>query len=223
MKTSPFVNIHCHKLGFGQVVSIENVFVQNRQTYSPNGFYSLGLHPWHILNIPIDFDLDETLIHFSKSDKTLVAIGEIGLDHAIAIPIETQIKVFEQQLLVAQSVELPVIIHCVRAYSELIHCKKRLGITIPMVIHDYYGNEQITKELEKYGFYFSFGKQFYLKNDHAILASKTISLGKIFLETDESDFEIEIVYSLLSKYRNISIQNIKDQVYANYLNCFKRK
>jgi TatD DNase family protein len=223
MKTSPFVNIHCHKSGFGQVVSIENVFVQNRQTNSPNGFYSLGLHPWHILEIPIDFDLDDTLIHFIKIDKTLIAIGEIGLDHAIAIPIETQIKIFEQQLLVAQTFDLPVIIHCVRAYSELLHCKKRLGITIPMIIHDYYGNLQTTKELEKHGFYFSFGKQFSLKNDHAIQASKVLSLDKIFLETDESDFEIENVYSFLSKYRNIPMQIIQNQVYTNFLNCFSRK
>ena len=215
-----FVNIHSHKPDVGQAVSITNVFVQNRREICPQAYYSLGLHPWHISEIAIDFDLEEILNHYIETDTSLVAIGEIGLDRAIAVPFELQTTIFEKQLLLAQSHRLPVIIHCVRAYSELIRCKKKWGITVPLIIHGYCGNEIITKELLKHGFYFSFGKALFQKHKNALEAVTMIPLDRLFLETDNSDFSIEELYQCLSEQLGISLQILKERLFENFQKCF---
>ena len=218
----PFVNIHCHNDDAGQAVSISNSFVQNRRELNPLGLYSLGLHPWNISDISSDFDLEGTLAYFIEKDKSLIAIGEIGIDRAIAIPIELQIFFFEQQLLVAQSYGLPVIIHCVRAYSEIIKCKKKLGITIPMIIHGYCGNMSITNELLKHGFLFSFGKQLLLSNKNAVLALTNLPYERLFFETDNENMPIEDIYKGAADLLKIDLFKLKEIVYENF-NCNFRR
>src|ERR1035437_2048815 len=136
MHLSPLVNIHSHTYELGQAVIIQNVFVQNRRDIVPYKFYSLGLHPWHINSIATDFDAIESLRYYCNTDKNLIAIGEIGIDRSIPIAYDVQIRLFEFQLGIAMEYKLPVIIHCVKSYSDLIHCKKKLKLTIPMIIHD---------------------------------------------------------------------------------------
>ena len=222
MNVSPFINIHTHKAEVGQAVSIENVFVQQRHEIIPQGLYSLGLHPWHISTVVEDFELEKTLNHYITIDSALVAIGEIGLDRSISTSFELQIEVFEQQLLLAESFKLPVIIHCVRAYSDLIRIKKKLGISVPMIVHDYCGNEQITKELLKFDFSFSFGKQLYQNNKNAISALIFVPNQSVFFETDDSQYSIEKVYQCASNFKNISIDIFKNAVCENFTRCFMR-
>ena len=222
MILSPFVNIHCHKTVVSQVVSIENVFVQERRTMFPNGFYSLGLHPWHISGISTDLDVEKTLREYIEADTSLIAVGEIGIDHAIAVPIDVQISIFEKQLLIAQQYGLPVIIHCVRAFSEVIHSKKKFNTTVPMIIHGFCANEHIAKELLKHGFYFSFGKQLLLQNEQALASLRYLPLESVFFETDEGNFTIEDVYGIASNLFNIEMTALKEVIYANFKNCFNR-
>ena len=220
MNESPFVNIHTHRAEVGQAVSIENVFVQQRHEIIPQGLYSLGLHPWHISNLADDFELEKTLNHFITIDSSLIAIGEIGLDRSISTPFEFQTVIFEQQLLLAEAYKLPVIIHCVRAYSDLIRIKKKLGISVSMIVHDYCGNEQITKELLKNDFKFSFGKQLYQNNKNAISALIFLPNQSVFFETDDSSYSIDTVYQCASNFKNISIDVLKNTVYENFTRIF---
>jgi TatD DNase family protein len=220
MQLSPFVNIHCHTNENRHAVIIQNVFVQNRREIVPKGMYSLGLHPWHLNKLQADFDIHELLRYFIKRDKNLVAIGEIGIDRSIAVDVELQMRYFEIQLGIAQEYGLPVIIHCVKAYSDLIHCKKKLKITIPLIIHDYYGNEIITKELLANDFYFSFGKQCMLHNKNAFAALTIIPLHKLFLETDDEGFELIDIYRFASNELNLSIDELTFQILKNFDSVF---
>jgi len=221
MQSLPFVNIHSHKYIFGQDVSIENVFVQERHKKQPEGLYSLGLHPWHITDLPNNFDIISTLEYYIEKDKKLIAIGEIGLDNSISIPFHLQKELFEKQLLIAQQYNLPVIIHCVKAYSELINSKKKLGITIPMIIHGYNGNRIDTTELLKHGFYFSFGKMLMLGNKHSYESSLIIPYNKLFLETDESSFSIVDAYLKMAEFKSVTIDFLLKELYDNFKLCFK--
>ena len=53
-----------------------------------------------------------------------IALGEIGLDKLKGPSMEVQLAVFKEQIALSEKLELPVIIHCVRAWNELVLVKK---------------------------------------------------------------------------------------------------
>jgi len=219
--STPFVNIHCHNGKVGQAVIIQNIFVQNRSELIPQTFYSLGLHPWYS-NQP-DLDVKSLLIKYIESDLLMVAVGEIGIDRSIKIPIDIQIRVFETQLTIAQTYNLPVIIHSVKAYSDIIHSITKCKITIPIIIHGYYGNNEITSKLLSSGFYFSFGKQLMLKNKNALSALKRIPLERMFFETDDEHYLIQSIYRFAALELNLSVKYLKEKICNNYSSIFNNE
>ncbi|MFW5860880.1 MAG: TatD family hydrolase [Spirochaetota bacterium] len=114
-----------------------------------------GIHPWYIS------EKDITRIHDIPSFITgkTVAIGETGLDKKIESPgFALQQSVFEDQVIMARELDLPLIIHCRGAFSELIQSFKRTGISdAGGVIHSYSGNVEVAKQLIPYGMSFSMG------------------------------------------------------------------
>jgi len=114
-----------------------------------------GIHPWYIDELDISKIQD---IPSFITGKT-VAIGETGLDKKIDSPgFSLQQSVFEDQVAMARELNLPLIIHCRGAFSELIQSFKRTGIPdAGGVIHSYSGNVEVAKQLIPYGMRFSMG------------------------------------------------------------------
>jgi TatD DNase family protein len=85
------------------------------------------------------------------------AIGECGSDKRIEIPLDLQQSVFERQF-ASGTYNRPVIIHCVAAFQELIDIKKKLNITVPIVVHGFSKNIQLANAAIIMAFNFRFGK-----------------------------------------------------------------
>ncbi len=96
----------------------------------PFGLFSAGIHPNDAgRNIPNQFDwLEEISKH-----KNCVAIGECGLDGIIDVNDSIQEDVFYRQIELANERNKPLIIHCVRRFSQLIPLKKKAKV--PMIVH----------------------------------------------------------------------------------------
>jgi TatD DNase family protein len=73
---------------------------------------ALGIHPWNVNTLKED-ELDETLRLISNENqkKTTIAIGEIGLDAKYQTIWDKQFMVFDKMLRLAETLQLPVIIH----------------------------------------------------------------------------------------------------------------
>jgi len=73
---------------------------------------ALGIHPWNV-KVLKENELEETLtlIRQQHQKKSVVAIGEIGLDYKYEAIWAEQLKVFDEMLHLAEELELPVIIH----------------------------------------------------------------------------------------------------------------
>jgi TatD DNase family protein len=77
----------------------------------PNLVYpALGIHPWNV-NVLKDNELEETIDFIQKQKGIVKAIGEIGLDYKYETIWEKQTMVFDKMLRLAETLELPVIIH----------------------------------------------------------------------------------------------------------------
>jgi TatD DNase family protein len=77
----------------------------------PNLVYpALGIHPWNV-NVLKENELEETISFIQKNKSVVKAIGEIGLDYKYETIWEKQTMVFDKMLHLAESLNVPVIIH----------------------------------------------------------------------------------------------------------------
>lgn len=213
-----FFNFHTHQFtNQFNILELVNQYPQDFDASIP--FYSIGIHPWYIKEEQIDTDLK--IIEEKLQTKNCLALGECGLDKRIEILLEQQIPVFEKQLALAEKYNKPVVIHCVAAFQEVIEIKKRLKISVPMIIHGFSKNSQIASQLIKEGFYISFGK-YLLKNPDLKAVFQNVPNDRFFLETDTIEENIQQVYDLAGQYKNITIKELQAIISSNYEEVFVR-
>ncbi len=80
------------------------------QTYPDLVYPALGIHPWNV-NYLKENELEETIAYIQSQKGNVKAIGEIGLDYKYETIWEKQTLVFDKMLHLAESLNLPVIIH----------------------------------------------------------------------------------------------------------------
>ena len=211
-----YFNLHTHKFSNqSNILELVNQYPQEFDARIP--YYSIGIHPWFIVEERIEADL--AIIESKLQEASCLAVGECGLDKRIEIPMELQEMVFEKQLLLAQQYNKPVVIHCVAAFQELITIKKKLNISVPILIHGFSKNAQIAKQLVDNGFYISFGKYLLLNKElEAVYIS--VPNNRFFLETDTVEEGIEAVYEFAAKYKGVSVKEIQELVNSNFNEVF---
>ncbi|MFE3870735.1 TatD family hydrolase [Flavobacterium sp. ZS1P70] len=217
-----FFNLHTHKFtNQSDVLELVNQYPWEFDETIP--FYSIGIHPWFIVEERLENDF--AIIESKLQELGCLAIGECGLDKRIEVPLELQQFVFEKQLLLAQKYQKPVVIHCVAAFQELIETVKKLNITVPILIHGFSKSEQLAKQLLENGFYISFGK--YLLQSRSFgteleAVFRNMPNDRFFLETDTVDESLATVYALAAKYKGISVEEIQKQINSNFNTVFNQ-
>lgn len=150
-----------------------------------NIFAAVGMHP-HDSRLMTDADYD-VLRGFAKDDK-VVAIGEIGLDyHYDLSPRDVQKEVFERQLLLADELGLPVILHVREAYDDTreILERNKNHLSHGVLLHCYSGSPEMVKVFDKYDCYYAFGGAITFKNaKHNLEALKVVPKNRLLFETD---------------------------------------
>ncbi len=200
-----FLDFHHHK---PNQIGIYNL---NLEEEIPAGKFSIGLHPKDITeHWKSDF---EKIKEISTSENCL-AIGECGLDGLISIDEKLQSEIFQTHISWAEEIKKPIIIHCVRRFSQILHFKKA---KVPLVIHGFNKKENIGKELLKAGLYLSFGKAA-LDNLSLQKLIEDFPIQRLFLETDNADFEILNLYEKVAEIKSISLENLKTQMWENLEN-----
>jgi TatD DNase family protein len=213
-----FFNLHTHQFtNQKDVLEIVNQYPQEFDDSITN--YSIGIHPWYIIENRVHEDLE--IIERKLKEDNCLAIGECGLDKRIEIPMALQQIVFEQQLALAEKHQKPVIIHCVAAFQELIVIKNKLNISVPMIIHGFSKNIQLANELVKNGFFLSFGKYLIL-NKELELVFNSVPKDRLFLETDTIEQGIKVVYELAAKYRKVELAKMVTIIENNFNTVFKK-
>lgn len=214
-----FINLHTHHHS-NQLNTFELVNQYPLEFHSSIPYYSMGIHPWFIKEATLDQEFE--ILTQKIQDKNCLAIGECGLDKRIDVPLDLQQAVFERQLLLAQHVQKPVIIHCVAAFDELIECTKRLQIEVPIIVHGFSKNSQVANQLIQQGFYISFGKYLFQMPNLASVLNQ-IPEERFFLETDTALQSIEDVYQLVAKSKGISVPALQEKVKQNFESIFNTK
>ena len=102
-----------------------------------------------------------------------------------------------------------MIIHCVRAWEELIACRKAIRPKQPWLIHGFRGKAPLAGQLLRQGFYLSLGYHFQPE------AARLAWPERLFLETDEAAVSIQVVYGRVAEALSIDLQALCDQIQRN--------
>ncbi|TBU76415.1 TatD family hydrolase [Phytopseudomonas daroniae] len=155
------------------------------------GLYAaFGLHPVYLNeHRPEDMQaLQDWLARFHGHEK-LCAVGEFGLDYYLAeLDRERQQALFEAQLALAESFELPALLHVRRAHAPVIATLKRFKLRRAGIIHAFAGSFEEAREYLKLGFKLGLGGAPtwpQAKRLRQVIAR--LPLDAVVLETDSPD------------------------------------
>ena len=144
------------------------------------------------------------------------AVGEVGLDKAHNETFDKQIEVFEEMIRFSEALRKPVIVHCVRAYSEIIEMRKKTKATMPWVMHGFNSSVETMWQLLKYDIYISLGEILYRSENQAVKILKDIPIERLFLETDVSGRDIKDVYAKAASLMGCDIEFLCNKIFENY-------
>ncbi len=211
-----FINIHTHNsTSEFDTLAIVNTYPNS---FSPTSYFSIGIHPWHINDEQIEQDL--LIVEKKLHTPYCLAIGECGLDKITSTDYTTQIELFKKHIHLSEKYQKPLIIHCVKAYNDLILIRKHLSPIQPWIVHGFNKNLQIASDLIKHGIYISFGAAL-LHNKRLQTVIKNIPLNRIFLETDTTDEPIKNIYNTFALLKQKDIAFIKKQINQNFNSIFR--
>lgn len=144
-------------------------------------YAAAGFHPLNLDDVPEN--PTEILRELLKNPKT-VAVGEIGLDYYYEkASRDAQLRLFEQQLQVANELSLPVIVHDREAHEDTLRLLKQYK---PRgVVHCFSGSAEMAKEVLKLGMYIGLGGAVTFKNAvKPVEVAKIVPQDRLLVETD---------------------------------------
>ena len=188
----------------------ESIIISN----SNAKFYSaIGIHPLYVENQSIDDLYDIAL------NEKVVAIGEIGLD-TTKDNIELQKKYLIEQISIANSLNLPVIINANNSNKLVIEIFERyIKPKEECVFHCFQPNMDDLDYLVKNNYYISFAGRITYKNAKKSLeVAKSVPNDLFLVETDSPYISPEPVRNLVNQSSNIKyiiekLALIKDMSY----------
>ncbi|GGI22727.1 TatD family hydrolase [Pedobacter mendelii] len=210
-----YLDIHTHQsLQQKDVKSILSLSLTDGNLYplTCNRSISVGMHPWFAKLENLEVQLKH--LECKAQQPNVKMIGECGLDKLRGESIAHQIIILENQIRLAEKLNKPIILHCVKSFSELLEVKKRLKVNAPMIIHGFNKHKSLGEQLIANGFYLSFGTSI-LKKDSG--AEQLIqNTNNFFLETDDSKISIQEIYEAAASLKKCSIDELKARIFADW-------
>lgn len=144
-------------------------------------YAACGVHPEEVETVEADYT--GTLRNLAKNEKC-VAIGEIGLDYYWRQDTKSlQKEMFENQIVLAKELNLPIIVHDREAHNDTLEILKKHKPE--GVLHCFSGSVETAKEVLKLGMYIGLGGAVTFKNARkAVEVAEMLPLDRLLLETD---------------------------------------
>lgn len=147
---------------------------------------AFGLHPWRV-SARSEHWLDQLTHCLEQYPHS--SLGECGLDRWMKSPdLEAQHQVFREQLALAQRLDRPVTIHCLKAWGPLLSELKDHASLPRFLLHSFAGSLEIARECNKLGAYFSFSGYFlHARKENVRKVFSQLPPDQILVETDAPD------------------------------------
>jgi TatD DNase family protein len=217
--TAPFIDFHTHSKRESDEV-IEVISLHDSQQKSSR-YYTIGFHPWwsenRLTSENLAFLNDKYL-----NDSQCLGIGECGMDNLKGAHLDIQEELFVQQIEVANALNAPMVIHCVRVFDRVIRLKKTIGKT-PWVVHGFVRNKILATQLLDSDIYLSVAPSLHMSKPFEDTL-KSLPLDRVFIETDsETSVNIAARYALFCSIGNHEMEEVKEQIFINFQQFYRNK
>ena len=212
------LNFHTHLSKFSNHCSIRNIS-DNFDKIPATGIFSAGIHPWYIKNNT--FEIEMVQLEKALNKLNVVAVGECGLDKACKTDFQLQENCFKRQIRLANILKKPLIVHCVKAFSETITLLQKEKCSVPVIFHGFNKGKILAEQLISKGYYLSFGKHLFETRTASIF--KTLPLTHIFLETDDATINIIEIYKIAAELSGTSVEILTNQIESNARLVFNQR
>ncbi len=149
-----------------------------------------GVHPWWVARRSQQ-EVRGALEELRDWVAGARGVGEIGLDFSPRFKDsrERQIEAFRKQLMLARELDLPVVLHLVRAHGEAVRLLQEIGPPrAGGLVHGFSGSAEISKVYLKMGLFISVGGAVTREGYHSLKnALRSVPSEKLVLETDAPD------------------------------------
>lgn len=206
-----FIDIHTHKPSQRTACfHLASLFPEDNVLESP---FSIGIHPWHIEK---HWEQQMQQVEGKAQSDACLAVGECGFDTTVVTTMDIQKEVFKEHILLAEKLCKPLVIHCVKAYDELLSFRDE--ITVPIIMHDFGKNAILGQQLQQKGIYLSIGKALFRES----FAKEFTALDKslLFFETDDMERSIDEVYHQAARLLGVELVTLQEQIQNNYKSVF---
>ena len=192
----------------------------------------MGLHPCYVKEGSPD---TLKIIEDWLSNRKFCAIGEAGLDyHWDKSNMDEQKKAFEQQIIWAKELRLPLVIHSRKSMDDCIALiMKHQNGDLKGIFHCFSGSIEEARRIENLGFLMGIGGVITYKNAGLKEVVQHIDLSHLVLETDapylppvphrgsrNEPAYIPIIAQALADAKNISIEVVAAKTTENALKLF---
>lgn len=210
----PFVDIHTHLALAEGTVGLISHRLGIEPTAGLGAACSVGIHPWDVDRI------EQVALQLEKLHTLPArAIGEAGLDRACDADFVRQKEIFERQVVIASERNLPLIIHCVSAQSEILAILRHYPNLKAAIFHGFIGSPDQASELTSRGYFLSFGFGA-LRSPKTVNALRACPSSALFLESDTTEDDISTLYEQVAEVRKVDIATLKREIYDNYIRIF---
>lgn len=204
-------DVHTHRLPENSSEVLLSCCMKDRETaaFRQARYLSAGIHPWFLTEEDMGRQL-EWLDNLSVTDSSrLLALGEAGLDKCCPTPYALQLAAFREVINRSEQFRLPLLIHCVKAFNEIVLLRKEQACQQMWIIHGFRGKRELAVELLRHGFYLSFGKYF---QPEALAA---VPADRLLLETDESGTSMREIYEQAALVRKTGPDELAECISRN--------
>lgn len=219
-------------IGYNKESSEDSLALSEKYDYI---YCAIGIHPH---DVEKDKVIDIYDIYQANEDKKIVAIGEIGLDYAFIKDNKfAQENLFIEQIDLANSLKLPIVIHSRDASLDTYNIIRQNKPEYGALFHCFQPSDDLVRLILQNGYSVAFGGNItYKRNESFSKYIKQIPIEKIVIETDapylspvpyrgtiNTSANLPIICKKLSEYKEMDINYVSERVYKNSLDFFKIK
>lgn len=211
--------------------SKESINLANKHDFI---YSSIGIHPYYAKEESAQVLYD---MHNKEDNKKIVAVGEIGLDyHITKEDSKEQINCFIEQIELANTLKLPILVHTRDASLDTYQIlKDEIKAEYGTLLHCFNPTDDLVRLVLDRGYTVAFGGNITYKRAASFGEYlKKIPLSQIVVETDapylapipvrgtiNDSTNLKYVCKKLAEYKEISEQEVVENVYNNAMKFYK--
>lgn len=200
---------------------------------------SLGIYPVDALQNEVvsgefcsdikSFDVEAELEFIRQNSEKIIAVGEAGLDYKTGKNHAEQQSLFEKQILLAKSLDKPIIVHSRNAEAECVEVLESIGFR-KVLLHCFCGSKALFKRAYSNGWYFSVPTNV-VRSEQFQEMVKYVDISRLLTETDspylspfrgqrnEPAFVIEAVKKI-AEIKGMDPIEVEKIIFMNYERLF---